>query len=171
MTSNRLESGGGGLVASTHDYGRLMQMFLNGGEIAGHRILKPETVKLMRTNMIGNLHVNIDGTAPTAGGEAVGFGLDFAVYTPIPRRPTCPMARARITGAAPPGTWFWIDEANDLAFVGMIQNQAIQGQGAYRPGGMAFRADSAKLVYEALAPMKPAEAKPTAAKPAPAKVQ
>jgi hypothetical protein len=34
---------------------------------------------------------------------------------------------------------------NDLAFVGMIQMQ-----GGYRPGGLNFRADSAKLVYAAL---------------------
>ena len=34
----RLESGGGGLVGSTHDYARFCQMLLNGGEIiAGKR--------------------------------------------------------------------------------------------------------------------------------------
>ena len=33
----RLESGGGGLVASTHDYARFCQMFLNEGEIGGKR--------------------------------------------------------------------------------------------------------------------------------------
>jgi len=47
-------------------------------------------------------------------------------------------------GAA--GTWFWIDPVNDLAFIGMIQHQ-----GGNRPGGLNFRADSAKLVYAALA--------------------
>jgi CubicO group peptidase (beta-lactamase class C family) len=47
-------------------------------------------------------------------------------------------------GAA--GTWFWIDPVNDLAFIGMIQNQ-----GGNRPGGLNFRADSATLVYAALA--------------------
>ena len=47
-------------------------------------------------------------------------------------------------GAA--GTWFWIDPVNDLAFIGMIQMQ-----GGNRPNGLNFRADSAKLVYAALA--------------------
>src|SRR5262249_56207554 len=41
----RLESGGGGLVASTHDYARFCQMMLNKGEIGGKRLLKPETDK------------------------------------------------------------------------------------------------------------------------------
>src|SRR5262245_31511192 len=77
---NRLESGGGGLVASTHDYVRFCQMLLNGGEIGGKRILKAETVKLMTQNHIGDLTVTVDGTAPQPGAEAVRFGLDFAIY-------------------------------------------------------------------------------------------
>ncbi len=44
------------------------------------------------------------------------------------------------------GTWFWIDPVNDLGFIGMIQNL-----GGNRPGGITFRADSATLVYAALA--------------------
>jgi hypothetical protein len=38
------------------------------------------------------------------------------------------------------------DPVNDLAFIGMIQNL-----GGHRPGGITFRADSANLVYAALA--------------------
>jgi CubicO group peptidase (beta-lactamase class C family) len=157
---NRLESGGGGLTSSTHDYARLMQMFLNKGEIGGHRILKPETVALMHTNMIGNLHVNIDGTAPVAGAEAVAFGLDFAVYTD-PKIANLPYGKGAFYWGGAAGTWFWIDPVNDLAFVGMIQNM-----GGNRPGAMSFRADSAKLVYDALT-TKAAAAAPakTPAKP------
>src|SRR5262245_34604712 len=77
---DRLESGGGGLVGSTHDYARFCQMLLNKGEIAGKRILKPETVRLMAQNHIGDLRVAVDGTRPQPGAEAVRFGLDFAVY-------------------------------------------------------------------------------------------
>jgi CubicO group peptidase (beta-lactamase class C family) len=150
---NRLESGGGGLTSSTHDYARLMQMFLNKGEIGGHRILKPETVALMHTNMIGKLHVNIDGTAPVAGAEAVGFGLDFAIYTE-PKLANLPYGKSTYYWGGAAGTWFWIDPVNDLAFVGMIQNM-----GGNRPGAMSFRADSAKLVYDALT-TKAAEAAP-----------
>jgi CubicO group peptidase (beta-lactamase class C family) len=43
-----MASGGGGLVSTNADYARFAQMLLNGGELEGHRILKPETVKLMR---------------------------------------------------------------------------------------------------------------------------
>ena len=141
----RLESGGGGLVGSTHDYARFCQMMLNKGEIAGTRLLKPETVKLMTQNHIGPLHVGIDGTSPQPGAETVRFGLDFAVYVD-PKSANLPFGNGTYYWGGAAGTWFWIDPVNDLAFVGMIQNQ-----GGNRPGGMNFRADSAKLVYAALA--------------------
>ena len=49
---NRLESGGGGLVSSTHDYARFLQMLVNEGELDGARILTPESVRIMRTNSL-----------------------------------------------------------------------------------------------------------------------
>ncbi len=140
----RLESGGGGLVGSTHDYARFCQMMLNKGEIGGKRIIKPETVKLMAENHIGGLTVSVDGTRPQAGAEAVRFGLDFAVYID-PKAAGLPYGSGTYYWGGAAGTWFWIDPVNDLAFVGMIQMQ-----GGYRPGGLNFRADSAKLVYAAL---------------------
>ena len=39
--------GGAGLVMSARDYDRFLHMLLNGGELDGARILKPETVALM----------------------------------------------------------------------------------------------------------------------------
>jgi CubicO group peptidase (beta-lactamase class C family) len=142
----RLESGGGGLVGSTHDYARFCQMFLNGGELGGKRILKPETVKLMTENHIGGLRVGSDGTAAQGGSSTVGFGLGFAVYID-PATANLPYGKGTYYWGGAAGTWFWIDPVNDLAFIGMIQTQ-----GGNRPGGVNFRADSAKLVYAALAP-------------------
>jgi CubicO group peptidase (beta-lactamase class C family) len=144
--ATRLESGGGGLVASTHDYARFCQMMLNKGEIGGKRILKADTVKLMTQNHIGPLLVAVDGTRPQPGAEAVRFGLDFAVYVE-PKTAALPFGNGTFYWGGAAGTWFWIDPVNDLAFIGMIQMQ-----GGNRPGGLNFRADSAALVYAALAP-------------------
>jgi CubicO group peptidase (beta-lactamase class C family) len=141
----RLEAGGGGLVASTHDYARFCQMMLNKGEIGGKRLLKPETVALMTKNHIGDLHVAVDGTRPQPGAEEVRFGLDFAVHID-PKSVGVPYGIGTYYWGGAAGTWFWIDPVNDLAFVGMIQMQ-----GGNRPDAMNFRADSAKLVYAALA--------------------
>ncbi len=40
--------GGGGLISTADDYLKFARMLLNGGEVDGVRLLKPETVALMR---------------------------------------------------------------------------------------------------------------------------
>lgn len=61
-------SGGGGLVSTTADYARFLQLFLNGGELDGVRLLGRKTVDLMLTNQVGAL-------SPKFG---LGFGLETA---------------------------------------------------------------------------------------------
>ena len=154
---NRLESGGGGLVSTTHDYARLVQMFLNKGTLAGNTVLKPETVAMMSENHIGDLGIYSDGTTANPGRPGQKFGLDFAVYVD-PAAGQNPFGKGTYYWGGAAGTWFWIDPANDLAFVGMIQQM-----GGFRPDAMNFRADSAKLVYEALKPTAAATSAPAEA--------
>ena len=45
-----LESGGGGLVSTAHDYLRFCRMMLNGGSLDGMQILSPKTVALFSLN-------------------------------------------------------------------------------------------------------------------------
>ncbi len=78
----RFRSGGGGLVSSTADYHRFARMLLRGGELDGVRLLRPDTVALMRTNHLpgggdlANLSTSMFSEADYAG---VGFGLGFAM--------------------------------------------------------------------------------------------
>ncbi|WP_051768016.1 serine hydrolase [Sphingobium sp. DC-2] len=44
--------GGGGLLSTAHDYARFAAMLLNEGELDGVRLLKPETVRLARSNLL-----------------------------------------------------------------------------------------------------------------------
>jgi CubicO group peptidase (beta-lactamase class C family) len=44
--------GGAGLVSSARDYARFMQMLLNEGQLGRARILKPETARLMMSNLL-----------------------------------------------------------------------------------------------------------------------
>lgn len=142
---NRLESGGGGLVSSTHDYARFAQMMLNKGSLGGATILKPETVALMHENHIGDLGIYSDGTAANPGRPGQKFGLDFAVYVD-PAAGQNPYGAGTYYWGGAAGTWFWIDPANDLFFVGMIQAMGPRREGAIDP-----RAESARLVYAAIA--------------------
>jgi CubicO group peptidase (beta-lactamase class C family) len=67
-------SGAGGLMSTAHDAIQFEQMLLNGGELNGKRLLKPETVALMSTNHVGNLYVGTSGQT-----KGTGFGLTVRV--------------------------------------------------------------------------------------------
>ncbi|MDP3493296.1 MAG: serine hydrolase domain-containing protein [Hyphomonadaceae bacterium] len=133
---SQAESGGGGLVSTLHDYVRFTQMLLNKGELDGKRILKPETVNYMMQNHIGDLKGVI-------GGGAFGYGGMVVVGEPTEK---APQPKGTFSWFGIDGTWFWVDPANNLAFVGMIQRRGPGG-----PGGIDVRGESAQLVYKALA--------------------
>jgi len=135
-------SGGGGLVSTNADYARFAQMLLNGGELEGQRILKPETVKLMRTNMLSDTIMKSDPSFNTAKGR--GFGLDFAVV--LDSAKAGPYGEGTYSWGGAAGTWFWIDPTNDLFFLGMIHILNKGGDPAIKD----IDDDSAKLVYGAL---------------------
>ena len=117
----RVPSGGGGLYSTADDYARFAQMLLNKGELDGVRILSAEAVALMTANHLSDELV--------AGGYGIGqqqirpgfgYGFDGAVfYDPVLAGSKVGRGTYLWDGAA--GTWFWIDPANDLLFVGMIQ--------------------------------------------------
>ncbi len=132
---NHHESGGGGGVSTMHDYARFVQMILNDGELDGHRILKPETVKVMMSNHIGDM------PGVFSGG---GFGYGGAVQTKPPSARS-PLPLGAFDWFGIDGTWYWTDPANKIGFVGMIQRRGNAG-----PGAINLRGESAQLVYKAL---------------------
>ncbi len=111
-------AGSGGLMSTAEDYWRFSQALLNGGELNGSRVLKPETVDLMRTNVIAPT-AKVDLYGPSQ--EGIGFGMDFAIVMDPQRASTQQGLNTFYWGGAF-GTWFWIDPTHDLVFVGMIQN-------------------------------------------------
>ena len=64
-------SGGGGLSSTAVDYAKFLQMYLNGGELNGVRILSRTTIKAIMGNQTGELY----------GGPAKHYGLAFGVVT------------------------------------------------------------------------------------------
>ncbi|MDR6625146.1 serine hydrolase domain-containing protein [Caulobacter segnis] len=138
-----MASGGGGLVSTNADYARFAQMLLNGGTLDGKRILKPETVKLMRTNALSDAIMSSD-IPPFNTAKGRGFGLDFAVV--LDSAKAGPQGEGTFSWGGAAGTWFWIDPANDLFFLGMIHILNKDGDPAIKD----IDDDSAKLVYDAL---------------------
>ena len=143
LDPNRLESGGGGLVSSTHDYARFVQMLVNEGELEGTRILSPESVRIMRTDSLTgeeNLQYAIGGV----GQPGVGFGVDFAV-TYDPGAAGTPQGPGTYNWGGAAGTTFWIDPVNDIFWLSMIQ-----AQGQRRPGAVNANGIARDLIYQSL---------------------
>jgi len=144
-----LPSGGGGLYSTAGDYFRFAQMVANGGEFNGKRYLKKATVDMMHTNVLSNDVLNGgNGIGQARFSPAQGFGYDFAVVLD-------PDAAKRQVGKGSywwwgiAGTWFWIDPANDLIFVGIIQRRS----GA--PGTATTHEDiSRRVIAAALVPSR-----------------
>lgn len=136
-------SGSGGLLSKVEDYWRFAQTIANGGQLDGKRVLREDTIKLMRTNVLPP-SAKVDLYGPSQ--EGVGFGLDFAIIMD-PQRATTPQGLNTFYWGGAYGTWFWIDTMNDIVFVGMIQN--LNGS---RPDGGTPRTRqiSPRLVYAAL---------------------
>jgi CubicO group peptidase (beta-lactamase class C family) len=114
-------SGGGGLASTASDYLRFCQMLLNGGELDGVRILSPATVKLMTTNALpANVRFagNVSGVVGPLAGST--WGLGFAVRSD-PERSVIPGSVGSFTWSGAWGTYFWIDPAEQLIAVQLIQ--------------------------------------------------
>ena len=143
QTTIAFEAGGHGLVGTMEDYARFAAMLANEGELDGVRILQPETVRMMATNVLPEgRYTGIDGTLGTnrAGG---GFGLNVGVVVDSDASGVgIPEGSFMWGGAA--GTWFWVDPVNRLYFVGMVQRLGAGGP------PLDARSESARLVYDAL---------------------
>ncbi len=141
--ADRLESGGGGLVSSTHDYARFLQMLVNEGKLNGVRVMTPESVRIMRTNSLTddvNMRYGIGGP----GQPGQGFGVDFAV-TFDPEAANSPQGPGTYYWAGAAGTSFWIDPVNDIFWLSMIQ-----AQGPRRPGAANMGQIARDIIYESL---------------------
>lgn len=143
LDPERLESGGGGLVSSTHDYARFLQMLVNEGELEGERLLTPESIRIMRTNSLRD-DLNLRGSLTSEGQPGQGFGVDFAVITDPEKAGSRNSPGTYYWGGAA-GTWFWVDPVEDMFWLGMIQ-----AQGATRPGAADMRGIAADIIYDSL---------------------
>jgi CubicO group peptidase (beta-lactamase class C family) len=107
-------SGGAGLLSTAGDYGRFLQMLLNGGDLDGTRLLSPKTVELMTVNHVGALFAEW----PTGAG--MGFGLGFEVMLDVGKNGRYGSPGAFGWGGAY-HTTYWVDPEEKLVALLMVQ--------------------------------------------------
>lgn len=133
-----LISGGGGLVSTARDYARFCQMFVNGGELNGQRLLKSETVQLMIQNQLPESAIPIEVVSIKLDG--VGFGLGFSVrVSKTPFVPARALGEYGWGGAA--STHFWVAPQDELIVIALQQ---------YMPFTPLLELAIKPLVYDAI---------------------
>jgi CubicO group peptidase (beta-lactamase class C family) len=141
-----LESGGGGLVSTAHDYLRFCRMMLHGGTLDGAQILSPKTVALFSLNYLPDgreiADMALPGMFSESGYAGVGFSLGCGVNIDV--------AKTRLPGSLGEYFWggaaataFWIDPKEELTVVFMTQ---VIGS----PARLTLRRDLRTLVYAAM---------------------
>lgn len=114
--------GGSGLISSAPDFHRFARMLLNDGTLEGVRLLKPETVRLMRTNRLTTEQRKL----PFLGmplWQKSGFGLGVAlVEDPIDNVYGCGRAGS-MNWPGIFGTWWQADPVEDIVMIYFIQHQ------------------------------------------------
>jgi CubicO group peptidase (beta-lactamase class C family) len=117
-------SGGAGLSSTAKDYATFLQMYLNGGELNGVRILSRTTIETMMKNQTGELF----------GGADKYYGLAFGVLTEE--------GQAK-GGLGSPGTFDWGGYFNTQYFADPVENIVgilmKQTQGGNDQTGWKFR--------------------------------
>ena len=121
-------SGGGGLYGTARDYLSFLRMLLHDGQLSGARILKPETVQLMKQNHVHDLQA---GQLKTAMPEACNdldfwpgmqqrWGLSFLINTA-----QTPEGRSAgsIAWAGLSNSYYWVDSTKRVC--GVLISQVL----------------------------------------------
>ena len=149
--------GGGGLISTADDYLKFARMLLHDGEVDGVRLLKRETVALMRTNRLTDAQRTIDFMGiPFWMGQ--GFGLGVSVVTD-PEKQAWMGAGSKGAFGWPGafGTWWQADPEEDLIILYLVQNSmdlspegAAQLATGQRMGARVALPMVQKVIYGAL---------------------
>src|SRR6201981_237182 len=137
------------LYSTAQDYGKFMEMLLNGGHLGPAKILSENTVKMMGENNIGPIFVELQQAADQSlskpfplGAGHDKFGLGFQIASSDPK-----YAKFRSVGsmswAGIYNTEFWIDPKRNIGVVMMMQVLPFYDEGAIR----TLR-DFEELVYQ-----------------------
>lgn len=114
--SPSLPSGGSGLVSTARDYARFCALLAGEGRIDGRNVVRPETIRMMRSDLIP---ASADRSSFVLDGAAWGGGV--AIQTPDSAdRSRLPVGAYGWSGGYG-GTTFWVDPGTGRYGVLMMQ--------------------------------------------------
>jgi CubicO group peptidase (beta-lactamase class C family) len=128
-------SGGGGLLSTATDYARFAQMLLNEGEL-GVRLLSRSTTRLMLQNHLPDTIAYGPRTAELGMAAPLpelgqGYGLGVGVRKSLALAPA-PGSPGDFYWGGALGPYFWVDPAEQLVAVFMLQELNAQRRSRYR---------------------------------------
>ena len=144
-------AGGGGLISTVDDYLPFARLLLNDGEVDGVRLLKPDTVRLMRTDRLTPQQREIPflGMPMWSG---MGFGLGLSVVDAPERNLLGAGSVGSFGWPGAFGTWWQADPVEDLVMLYMVQHSIplTPDAGAAIAGGRGFAGRMALPAYQRL---------------------
>lgn len=121
------ESGGAGLISCTEDYAKLGDVLACGGESAeGIRILKPETIELIKKNLLCD--AGMEEIATNMGRKGYGYGCGMQVF----------MYPELVGSTAPTGIFGWDGAAGSSIQMDTVSRTSLVYTQHVRNCGMAY---------------------------------
>jgi CubicO group peptidase (beta-lactamase class C family) len=124
--ARKWESGGAGLVSTTQDYARFLQMLVNGGTLDGRRYLTEQSVRRMRQNEVAPA-TDVKPWAYYFPGAGFGYGLGFGVRVG-PGEDGVPGYLGELAWGGAAGTYFWAYPKQDMVMLFMVQTPTQRGR-------------------------------------------
>ena len=138
------KSGGAGMVSTAADYARFLQMFANGGQLDGARVLSRKSIDLMTADHLspdvkmGDDMWRLEALEPSSR-LGQGFGLGFTVRNDQGRNPLHGSPNDYHWAGAW-GTYFWHDPREHLYVVLMMQSPSSSFQYRHLMRGLVYQA-------------------------------
>ena len=129
LKSDRLLSGGAGLISSANDYVKFLQMIMAGGVWEGKRLLSAETTESLFEHQLPD-HLGSNALVYNFGPSSKGSGFSFGlgIQTKGTGNPRLIADHDYYVWYGAANTGFWIDRENELIGVFMAQHIPSQYQ-------------------------------------------
>ena len=124
--ARKWESGGGGLVSTTQDYARFLQMIVNEGSLDGRRYLSQQSVRRMKQNEVAPA-TDVKPWTYYFPGAGFGYGLGFGVRVG-PGNDGVPGYLGELAWGGAAGTYFWAYPEQDMVMLFMVQTPTQRGR-------------------------------------------